>query len=209
MCFHKIKKIRQKKWVVISILGFVLFVSTVMIGPIMSNVETPKYTVALSEGPIEIRQYAPMIVAEVVLKGHRTDVIGSGFRMLADYIFGNNAAKKSISMTAPVQQMMCDDAWCISFVMPSAHRLENLPSPNNRDVKIKEIPQKTFITIQFSGTNANSTITKYENQLREYIKQHDVEIIGGPKYAFYNPPWTLPFMRRNEIMFEVKHETIP
>ena len=200
-----------------SIIALILIVG-VMAGPVMSNVEKPDYKVIQSEQNIEIRQYEPMIIAEVEVDGKREDAIRDGFRLLADYIFGNNTVQQVISMTAPVQQkenqkiamtapvqqQSMGKSWRMSFVMPSKYRLDSLPVPNNNRVRLKEILTKKFVVIEFSGTNSNENVTKHENQLMNYIEANQINIIGSPKYAFYNAPWTLPFLRRNEVMIEIK-----
>ena len=208
----------KKKWTMItSIIALILIVG-VLAGPVMSNVEKPDYKVIQSEQNIEIRQYGPMIIAEVEVDGKREDAIGDGFRLLADYIFGNNTVQQVISMTAPVQQkenqkiamtapvqqQSMGKSWRMSFVMPSKYRLDSLPVPNNNRVRLKEILTKKFVIIEFSGTNSNENVTKHENQLMNYIEANQINIIGSPKYAFYNAPWTLPFLRRNEVMIEIK-----
>ena len=199
-----------------SIIALVLIVG-VLAGPVMSNVEKPDYKVIQSEQNIEIRQYEPMIIAEVEVDGKREDAIRDGFRLLADYIFGNNTVQQVISMTAPVQQkenqkiamtapvqqQSMGKSWRMSFVMPSKYRLDSLPVPNNNRVRLKEILTKKFVVIEFSGTNSNENVTKHENQLMNYIEANQINIIGSPKYAFYNAPWTLPFLRRNEVMIEI------
>lgn len=200
-----------------AIIGIVL-IGTVAVGPIMSDVETPNYEVVESKGNIEIRQYEPMIIAEVQMDGEREDAIGSGFRLLADYIFGNNKVKQDIAMTAPVQQQEnskiamtapvqqqhSGDDWQVSFVMPSKYSMETLPKPSNDRVVIKEIPSKSFVVITFSGTNSDENVKEHEKQLMDYTEDNNLVVMGYPKYAFYNPPWTLPIMRRNEVMIEIK-----
>ena len=200
-----------------SIIALILIVG-VLAGPVMSNVEKPDYKVIQSEQNIEIRQYEPMIIAEVEVDGKREDAIRDGFRLLADYIFGNNTVQQVISMTAPVQQkenqkiamtapvqqQSMGKSWRMSFVMPSKYKLDSLPVPNNNRVRLKEILTKKFVVIEFSGTNSNENVTKHENQLMNYIEANQINIIGSPKYAFYNAPWTLPFLRRNEVMIEIK-----
>ena len=207
----------KKKWTMItSIIGLILIVG-VLAGPLMSDVEKPDYKVIQSEQNIEIRHYEPMIIAEVEVEGKREDAIRDGFRLIADYIFGNNKVKldiamtspvqqqesQKIAMTAPVQQQSTGRSWQISFVMPSKYSMESLPEPNNDRVRLKEILTKKFVVIEFSGTNSNENVTKHENQLMNYIEANQLKIIGSPKYAFYNAPWTLPFMRRNEVMIEI------
>ena len=200
-----------------SIIALVL-IAGVLAGPVMSNVEKPDYKVVQSEQNIEIRQYKPMIIAEVEIDGKREDAIRDGFRLLADYIFGNNMVEKVISMTAPVQQkenkkiamtapvqqQLTDKLWKISFVMPSKYSINSLPVPNNNRVRLKEILAKKFVVIEFSGTNSTENVKEHENQLIKYIEGNQIKIIDSPKYAFYNAPWTLPFLRRNEVMIEIK-----
>ena len=200
-----------------AIIGIVL-IGAIAVGPIMSDVETPDYELVKSQGAIEIRQYNPMLIAEVQMSGKREDAIGDGFRLLADYIFGNNIANQDIAMTAPVQQQestriamtapvqqqSTGDDWQVSFVMPSEYTMDTLPKPVNERVALKEIPAKTFAAITFSGTNSDENVQKHEKILLEYIEANDLSVIGTPKYAFYNPPWTLPPMRRNEIMIEIQ-----
>lgn len=199
-----------------AIIGIV-FMGAIAAGPIMSDVETPSYEIVKSRDAIEIRQYEPMIVAEVQVNGKREDAIGNGFRLLSDYIFGNNIANQDIAMTAPVQQQestkiamtapvhqqSTGDDWQVSFVMPSEYTMDTLPKPVNERVALKEIPAKTFAAITFSGTNSDENVQKHENILLEYIEANDLSVISTPKYAFYNPPWTLPLMRRNEVMIEI------
>jgi len=209
-------KNKKKRMLVTGALCFFL-VSFALIGPVMSDVEKPEYEVLSSNNFIEMRKYAPMIIAEVEVKGTRDQAIGNGFRILADYIFGNNIAQKSIAMTAPVQQQNHEkiamtapvqqqsdgDMWKVSFVMPSAYDLDTLPQPKNKKVKLKHIATKHFLAIRFSGTNSDRNVEAHQDKLMLYVQDHKFKTTGTPKYAFYNPPWTLPFMRRNEVMIEV------
>ena len=206
----------MKKWTMITSIIALILVVGVLAGPVMSNVEKPDYKVIQSEQNIEIRQYEPMIIAEVEVDGKREDAIRDGFRLIADYIFGNNTVEQNISMTAPVQQkekiamtspvqqQLAGKSWQISFVMPSEYSMESLPVPNNNRVRLKEILAKKFVVIEFSGSNSNENVIGHENQLMKYIKANQINIIGSPKYAFYNAPLTLPLLRRNEVMIEIK-----
>ena len=198
-----------------SIIALFLIVG-VLAGPVISNVEKPDYKIIQSEQNIEIRQYDPMIIAEVEVDGKREDAIRDGFRLIADYIFGNNTVEQNISMTAPVQQkekiamtspvqqQLAGKSWQISFVMPSKYNMDSLPVPNNNRVRLKKILTKKFVVIEFSGSNSNENVIGHENQLMKYIKANQINIIGSPKYAFYNAPLTLPLLRRNEVMIEIK-----
>jgi len=208
---------KRRRKIIILIVATIL-VGALATGPIMSNVETPSYKVIQSKGKIEIREFDPMVIAEVQVVGRRKDAISSGFKLLADYIFGNNIsqenidttatiqqpASEKIAMTAPVQQQLANDSWLVSFVMPSEYNLEDLPKPKNIEVKLKNVPVKRFVTIQFSGTSSDENLAKHKKLLVEFIETNSISVTGTPKYAFYNPPWTLPLMRRNEVMFEVQ-----
>lgn len=208
----------KKRWIMIVAIIGIVFTLAIAVGPVMSDVEIPNYEVVKSEGDIQIRKYAPMIIAEVQMSGKREDAIGDGFRLLADYIFGNNIANQDIAMTAPVQQQestkiamtapvqqqSAGNYWQVSFVIPSEYTMDTLPKPVNERVVLKEIPAKTFAAITFSGTNSDENVKAHEKILLEYVEANDLSVISTPKYAFYNPPWTLPPMRRNEVMIEIQ-----
>lgn len=138
----------------------------------MSLVEQPSYTVIRSLGDVEVRDYPPMIVAEVEVSGERKRAINAGFRMIADYIFGNNSPSKkipmtapvtqqageNIAMTAPVSQQSAGGAWRVRFVMPSGYTLETLPTPNNAAVKLVVVPAERFAVIRFSGLAGDEAV---------------------------------------------------
>jgi hypothetical protein len=228
------EKNMRRKWIMLAAIIGVIIIGGIFAGPIMSDVETPNYEVISAQAGIEIRQYAPMIIAEVQMDGEREDAIGNGFRLLADYIFGNNQGLQDIAMTAPVQQQKnikiamtapvqqqknikiamtapvqqqsIGDIWRVSFVMPSEYSMETLPKPVNDRVAIKRVPSKQFIVVTFAGTNSNKNVTVHEEKLMRYVKANNLSVVGAPTYAFYNPPWTLPPMRRNEVMMEMEME---
>ena len=207
---------RRRKIIVVSVIVLIT-IGLASWGPIMSNVEKPDYVVTLSKNNIEIREYKPMITASVRVSGERKEAIRKGFRLVADYIFGNNAIStkiamtapveqresQKIAMTAPVQQQLDGQSWEISFVMPKEYSINTLPTPKNSEVTLAEIASKQFVVIKFSGRNTDSNIEEYTNQLEKFAVDNSIQTIGSPKYAFYNPPWTLPFLRRNEVMLEL------
>ncbi|MDG2394917.1 heme-binding protein, partial [Candidatus Thioglobus sp.] len=159
----------------------------------MSDVEQPKYDIIEQNSPIEIRQYSALIVSEVVVKNTRKLSINEGFKLIADYIFGNNQQQTKINMTAPVTQQKSENGWIIRFMMPAEHSLDTLPKPENPAVKIKKIDQKKFVVIRFSGLSSEDSIKQHEFKLTQYILDNDLKTHNSPIYAFYNPPWTLPF----------------
>jgi DNA gyrase inhibitor GyrI len=183
----------------------------------VSNVEQPKYKVLESNQGIEIRDYPAMIVAEADVSGERNKAIGEGFRMIADYIFGNNLssqkvamtapvtqqAGEKIAMTAPVTQQSAGNLWRVRFIMPAAYTMETLPKPKNSAVKLKEIGAKRFAVIRFSGFAGEDSLKRHTEQLMAFVRAKKMTTVSDPIYAFYNPPWTLPFLRRNEVMLEL------
>ena len=212
-----LSKMKKKIFVTTILLLSVLAFGAAMIGPIMSNVEVPAYKILKKEQNIEIRQYPPLIVAEVKTAGSRQASISDGFRILADFIFGNNEGEKRLSingpitqqegikiaMTAPVQQEKTDAEWAISFIMPSKFSIDTIPNPINDRIKIIQIPSKRYAVVTFSGRSTEENLTTHTNELEKYINGSNYSKAGNAKYAFYNPPWTLPFLRRNEIQFEL------
>jgi len=194
-----------------------LAILAALAGTIMSNVEQPKYRVILSDNNIELREYAPMLLAEVEVSGERKEAINKGFKMLADYIFGNNISKtkmamtapvtselnEKLAMTAPVMQQGQRDKWKVRFVMPAGYTLDTLPKPNSSSVNLISIPAKRFVVIRFSGLAGEDNIQLHTDELKAYISEQNLKTIGSPILAFYNPPWTLPFLRRHEVMIEL------
>ena len=207
---------RKYMWWLIAVVAVVLL-GAALWGPIVSNVEQPKYQVIESSGNTEIRDYAPMIVAEAEVAGDRRDAIGKGFRIIADYIFGNNTAAQKVPMTAPVTQQGSEkiamtapftqqgdwNIWRVRFVMPSNYTMETLPKPNNPAVKLKEIGAKRYAVIRFSGMAGEDSLKRRTEELNAFISAKNLTPLSAPTYAFYNPPWTLPFLRRNEVMVEI------
>jgi hypothetical protein len=180
----------------------------------MSHTEQPRYTVIASHGPLEVREYGPLVVAETQVCGPRQDAIQQGFRRIAGYIFGGNASQQKIAMTAPVIQQQREAVqlagateWAVRFVMPSAHSLATLPLPKDAKVKLSALEGRRYAAIRFSGTGKDQNIHKHLAILEQHIAAQNLKVIGPPLLAFYNPPWTLPFLRRNEIWLELAPPT--
>jgi DNA gyrase inhibitor GyrI len=188
--------------ILIVVLGGIIILAA-LAGKIMGNVEQPDYKLVTSKENIEIRDYPPMILAEVEVSGEKKQAISEGFKILADYIFGNNTSNKKMEMTAPVLQEQHMDKWKVRFVMPKKYSFETLPKPNSKDVILIPLPARRFAVIRFSGLADNENIKLHTDKLKAYIVAEKLKPIGGTVLAFYNPPWTLPFLRRNEVMIEV------
>ena len=180
-------------------------------------IEHPKYTVELSENPFEVREYSPTIVATVHVDGDRSTAVSAGFRILADYIFGNNQAQEKIAMTspvtqskgqkiamtAPVQQSAAQNGWDIRFTMPSADTLNTLPKPRDSRVSLTQTPVTRMAVITFSGFWSDSNFRSHQQQLLDFLKTHQLTAVSTPVYGYYDPPWTPWFLRTNEVLVEI------
>ena len=184
--------------------------------------EEPSFSVRQTLGEnIEVRTYAPLIVAETsVTEGRFKQAGNDGFRVLADYIFGNNQGSRKIAMTAPVEQRSsskteiamtapveqsarADGGWVVSFTMPSEWTLATLPLPVDPRVSIREVPARDVAVIRFSGTWSDKRFAEKNGELLDAVAAAKLETKGEPWNARYDPPWTPWFMRRNEILVEV------
>ena len=181
---------------------FISLVTSVMATQAIA-IEEPVYQVekAWEAEQIVIRAYAPRVMA---VTGMDEDS-DSGFRVLAGYIFGGNAQEQKIAMTAPVQQSMAGEKE-MAFMMPAEYALEDLPEPEDQRVSFREAPAYTAAVIQFSGWASAEKADENWQQLRRFLIKEGIEIVGEPTLNQYNPPWTLPFLRRNEIIVPVRSE---
>ena len=183
----------------------------------MSRVEQPDYKVEKQDGSIEIRSYGPMIAAEAQVQGERKSAINEGFQLIAGYIFGKNEPQAKIAMTAPVEQQKSqkiamtapvtqqgqENSWTVRFIMPKSWTMQTLPVPSDPRVKLEPLPARRFLVVTFSGLARDDAIKSRTAELRQYAASHKLATVGEPVLAFYNPPWTLPMLRRNEIMLEL------
>jgi effector-binding domain-containing protein len=116
-----------------------------------------------------------------------------------------NGASQKIAMTAPVSikqehQQQTDDKWRVQFTMPSQYTMQTLPKPNNPNIEIVEVPAQTYGVIKFSGLAGTKKVEAKTEELQSWMQAQKLTITGTPELARYNPPWTLPFLRRNEVM---------
>ena len=183
----------------------------------------PRYEVIHAAGAMEIREYAPMIVAEVEVAGDMAVAGNRGFQPLAGYIFGDNRrvdgdASATIAMTAPVIQERSqsiamtapvmqggdrNDRWRVAFVMPEEWTLETLPAPTNPGVHLRAIQPRRMAVIRFSGGASESRFRQKASQLMAFLAERGMEPVGNPVYARYDPPRVPAPFRRNEVMIEI------
>lgn len=181
------------------------------------GVEEPKYKIESKNELYEIRIYDATLVAETNVDEDFENAGNRAFRILADYIFGNNSSQNKIAMTAPVAQAKSEKiemtapvnlsksskGYLVQFTMPDKYTLDNIPKPNNDLVKIREIPKRKVAVFKYSGSWSES---RYQKKLAEFVAalaKDNIKTIGEPIFARFNSPFQLWFLRRNEIWLEV------
>ena len=198
-----------------------LIITLMLISNHLMATNEPEFKLTFKDNNYEIREYEPKILAQVTVKGNFNNASSKGFKVLADYIFGNNisidgnskidmtapviaeTASKKIEMTAPVIAEGSDSEWLISFVMPKEYSLKTLPKPNNKNITITSLPKEKYAVIVFSGLVRESNYNEQIKLLNDFIISKNLKIIDQVQIARYNPPWTLPFFRRNELMIRI------
>lgn len=195
------------------------------VGSAMATDE-PAYRLSLQDGAYEVRDYPALVAAEVTIGGDRNSAGNAGFRALFGYISGGNTRRQSIAMTAPVVEApvvetsagekiamtvpvtQSGDAggWTIRFIMPSGSTLESLPTPNDAKVHLRVLPPSRIAVVRFAGLAREQQVEEETTGLTAYIAAHRLRAIGPATLARYDPPWTLWFMRRNEVWIPVEKE---
>ena len=186
--------------------NFYIFVSFFFSCQVMA-IEEPKFKILVDEGELQIRGYDEYLVAETAIEGSFDTASRKGFRRVAGYIFGENknsiGQSEKIQMTAPVTVKPDNEGWMLHFVMPSNYDMSQLPVPNNSTVSLKKIEAHLAAVIIFSGFTTDSKIQKKTEELKAWLEKQNFEIAGPQQIARYNDPFTLPWLRRNEIIFKV------
>jgi hypothetical protein len=197
----------------------VLIAGFLFAGESAMSYEQPDYTVLYQDGDVEYRQYEPYLVSETVIENSDDykDAGNEGFRRLFKYITGANqgqskismttpvsqAPSEKISMTVPVQQGESADGWRVSFMLPAEYTLETAPAPTDSRVYVREVPGRLMAVLQFSGRWTEDNYTGRQTELMGSVNAENINAIGEMQRAAYNAPFSLPFMRRNEVMVAV------
>jgi hypothetical protein len=185
------------------------------------SIETPKFNIVQKDGNFEIREYQEHINASVEIESEYKNALNEGFRILADYIFGNNRAKTSISMTAPVTEQAVNSEkiemtapvtskkvggakkYLISFTMPAKYTLESLPEPTNKTISIYKVAPHKAVALKFSGYINEEITAKKTQELEVWLNKNNLKFKSGIIVAQYNPPWIPGPFRKNEIIAEL------
>lgn len=168
----------------------------------MSTKGTPQqpYRVLKSIGEMEVRRYPEALTASVLRPGTTyREVSNSGFRSLAGYIFGGNAEKKKIAMTAPVHMEIGADSARMRFVMPEGLTMDSLPAPIDPNITLERVPEEVVAVLRFGGFSNDDKIAAHGEELLRQMKAAGLEPIGPVRFLGYDPPWQL-VARRNEVV---------
>lgn len=202
-----------------SVVGSALLAGCSVVG-VRAGTEQPQYDVIDRVGSsVEVRQYGERVAAEVtVQRGGRGANENSAFGALAGYIFGKNRAKteiamtspvetrsqsQKIAMTSPVETAQSTNGMTMRFFLPSSLTLESAPEPVNQNVRIVQVPSETVATLRFSGLRTSANVAAHTSELLEYLESSKWAPVGAPAAYFYDPPWTVPSLRRNEVVVSV------
>jgi hypothetical protein len=181
--------------------------------------DQPRYQVLNEVGNIQIRHYSALLIAETTIVDDYKNASNQGFQRLAGYIFGNNQKQQSLvmtapviqerqaetlAMTAPVLQQKSGTVWLMAFVLPTGYSVSTAPIPNDKAITIKELPAKKVAVIRYTGSLCESGIEKNADTLINWLNQHDIKMLSPARSAAYDPPWTLPFLRLNEVHIDIE-----
>ncbi len=183
------------------------------------SADEPTYQVLNDYGHIQIRQYPAMVVAQTEVTADYKNSSSQGFQRLARYIFGGNKKQQkmamtapviqeqeaeTLAMTAPVIQQKSGTVWLMAFVLPSDYSVATAPVPLDPAVTIKKISGKKVAVIRYSGSLSEQAIEDKSEELKSWLSQQGFRGLFPSRSAAYDPPWTLPFLRRNEVHIDIE-----
>jgi hypothetical protein len=183
------------------------------------SAKEPNYQVLNDYGSIQIRHYPALTVAQTEVNADYKNGSREGFQTLASYIFGNNQKHQKLSMTAPVIQQQeavtlpmtapviqekSGSVWIMAFVLPEGYSVSSAPVPLDSAVIIKDTPDKKVAVIQYSGSLSEQGIEEKSKELESWLVENGYHVLSPARSAAYDPPWTLPFLRRNEVHIDIE-----
>jgi len=175
----------------------VILISILILSSQAMAYEEANFKVVKENKEYEIRKYSDRLVIET------NSIKGNGFRKLFNYISGNNEDSQEIKMTVPVTQEIKNENMTIQFYLPSKFNKDNVPKPSNSDIKILTIEGGYYAVIKYSGRSSDKNFLKNKDILKKQLKQDNITIISPPIRASYNSPFTLPMLKRNEVMYRI------
>ena len=183
------------------------------------NYEEPNYKLILQEDKFEVREYTDILVAQSTSPGDYKQSSGSNFDRLASYIFGKNQSQEKMDMTTPVlqeqqsekmdmtvpvYQQQSANSWTMTFVLPAKYTIETVPHPLDKNVTVTVLEKVKVATLRFSGTMNEANISKHTQLLETWVEKNELKARAKLYSAAYDPPWTLPLLRRNEIHIPIE-----
>ena len=175
----------------------IILISILTLNSQVMAYEEANYEIVKENKEYEIRKYSDRLVIET------NSMDGNGFRKLFNYISGNNEENKEIKMTVPVTQEIKNGNMTMQFYLPLKFNKDNAPKPSNSDIKILTIEGGYYAVIKYSGRSSDKNFLKNKDILEKKLKQDNITIISPPIRASYNSPFTLPMLKRNEVMYRV------
>ena len=175
----------------------IILISILTLNSQVMAYEEANYEIVKENKEYEIRKYSDRLVIET------NSIQGNGFRKLFKYISGNNEEKKEIKMTVPVTQEVKNGNMTMQFYLPSKFNKENTPEPSNSEIKLLTIEGGYFAVIKYSGRSSDQNFLKNKDILEKLLKQDNITILSPPIRASYNSPFTLPMLKRNEVMYRI------
>ena len=204
--------IKQSIQIVIAVMAIMIGVMDAM------AIEEARYKVLEKDNKFEIRDYAPYILAETIVEGDLEEAGNKAFNRLFRYISGDNRSRKKVAMTAPVsqqpmgekikmtapvEQRRVQEKWAVSFMMPASYTLKTLPEPEDPNITLRQVPARRMASVRYSGFWSEKRYLRYKLELESWIRERRLTAVGDPIWARYNPPFTLWFLRRNEILIPI------
>ena len=177
-------------------------------------------TIEKLDNGIDIREYDERVAAETTVTGEPADQARrEGFEIIAGYIFGKNIEKKNIAMTSPVEVgtegkriamtspveiSPSSSSMLMRFFMPAEYKIASLPVPRDSRIRLITIPKSHYAVLRFTGSTSDRKVAIYSQKLLDGLKKTHWRETETVRAYFYNPPWTIPFLRRNEVVVEVE-----
>lgn len=189
----------------LGVLAILVFVQAYVVQS-TNNTEQQEYTLIEQDGSFEIRHYPSATMASVTVSGDYRISSGSGFRILAGYIFGSNSDNSKIAMTAPVHMREDDSGYSMSFVMPSGYDTTNLPLPENAGIRLHASKPAYVATVRFGGFSSEERIREHKQKLKDWLDAKGIAYREPFTFLGYNPPYQMT-NRRNEVMVSINLST--
>jgi hypothetical protein len=172
-------------------------------------------------GDYEVRLYEPVIIAQTTESGTYSAATRSGYKRLTNYVSGNNLAKQTVSVNAPISvtdskklpkieltlpyfEEYIDGTWVVSVAMPESYRLETLPKPADAGITFKVLPRLRTAVVKFTGYKSENLISRKTASLNNWIASNKLTAISAPRAVIYDSPWEVPALRRNEIHISIQ-----